>query len=136
MASRLSGVDGCELVSVYELRPDDHVLVKPGETIPADGVVVERNARTGHWAVSGETLLAIADYSVIQIEGELPESLIPRVVSRSSDKVRVRVPADPKYLGEGRIKFISPVLDEIKRSDKRLRKTIITAHHPAGTHHA
>lgn len=83
---------------------------------PADGVVVERNARTGHWAVSGETLLAIADYSIIQIEGELPESLIPRVANRSSDKVRVRVPADPNYLGEGRIKLISPVLDEIKRT--------------------
>ncbi|MEK7756308.1 MAG: efflux RND transporter periplasmic adaptor subunit, partial [Planctomycetota bacterium] len=83
---------------------------------PADGVVVERKARTGHWAVAGETLLAVADYSVVQIEGELPESLIPRVVSRSSDKVRVKVPADSNYLSEGRIKFISPVLDEIKRT--------------------
>lgn len=83
---------------------------------PSDGVVVERKARTGHWAVSGETLLAVADYSAVQIEGELPESLIPRVVNRSSDKVRVRVPADANYLGEGRIKFISPVLNEIKRT--------------------
>ena len=83
---------------------------------PSDGVVVERNARAGHWAVAGETLLAVADYSAVQIEGELPESLIPRVVGRSSDKVRVGVPADPNYRGEGRIKFISPVLDEIKRT--------------------
>lgn len=83
---------------------------------PADGVVVERNARPGHWAVAGETLLAIADYSVVQIEGELPESLIPRVASRSSDVVRVRIPAQPAFLVAGQIKFISPVLDPVKRT--------------------
>lgn len=83
---------------------------------PEDGVVVERNARPGHWAPAGETLLSVADYSVVQIEGELPESLISRVVGRSSDAVRVRTPADPDYLGSGTIKFISPVLDEIKRT--------------------
>ena len=90
---------------------------------PADGVVIARTARTGHWAAPGETLLAVADYSVVQIEGELPESLIPRVVSRSSDKVRVRVPADSNYLSEGRIKFISPVLDEVKRTAHVLIET-------------
>ncbi len=83
---------------------------------PADGVVVERNARPGLWAAAGETLLSIADYSVVQIEGELPESLIPRVVSRSSDAVRVRIPAQPAFLVEGRIKFMSPGLDPVKRT--------------------
>lgn len=83
---------------------------------PADGVVIERSARIGHWAAPGETLLAIADYSVVQIEGELPESLIGRVVARSSDEVRVRTPSDPAFLGAGRVKFISPVLDEVKRT--------------------
>lgn len=83
---------------------------------PADGLVVERTARPGHWATAGETLLSIADYTTVQIEGELPESLIARVVDRSSDVVRVRTPADPSFLGEGRVKFISPVLDAIKRT--------------------
>lgn len=83
---------------------------------PADGVVVDRTARPGHWAAAGETLLAIADYSAVQIEGELPESLIPRVAARSLDVVRVKIPADPSYLAVGRIKFISPVLDPIKRT--------------------
>lgn len=90
---------------------------------PADGVVVERRARTGHWAAAGETLLAVADYSVVQIEGELPESLIARVVDRTSDKVRVRTPADPRFLAEGHIKFISPVLDEVKRTAHVLIET-------------
>ncbi len=83
---------------------------------PADGVVVERKVRPGHWAVAGETLLSVADYSVLQIEGELPESLIPRVASRSSDVVRVRIPAQPTFLVAGQIKFISPALDPVKRT--------------------
>jgi len=83
---------------------------------PADGVVVERNARPGHWATAGETLLSVANYSVVQIEGELPESLIPRVVSRSSDVVRVRISAQPTFLAAGQIKYISPILDPIKRT--------------------
>ncbi|MCK6485899.1 MAG: efflux RND transporter periplasmic adaptor subunit [Phycisphaerae bacterium] len=90
---------------------------------PADGVVVERSAQPGQWATAGEPLMAVADHSVMQIEGELPESLISRVVSRSSDAVRVRTPADPKYLGAGRIKFISPVLDQVKRTAHVLIET-------------
>lgn len=96
---------------------------------PADGVVVQRSARVGHWAAPGETLLAVADYAVVQIEGELPESLIARVVGRSSDLVRIRIPADPSFLGEGRIKFISPVLDEVKRT----AHVLIEAPNGAGT---
>lgn len=83
---------------------------------PADGVVVERTARPGHWAAAGETLLSVADYRVVQIEGELPESLIPRVASRSSDAVRVRIPAQPTFLAGGQIRFISPALDPVKRT--------------------
>lgn len=83
---------------------------------PADGVVIKRNARPGHWAAAGETLLEVADYAVVQIEGELPESLVSRVVSRSTDAVRVRAPADPSFLGSAKIKFISPVLDQVKRT--------------------
>lgn len=83
---------------------------------PADGVVVERNARPGHWATTGETLLAIADFSVVQIEGEVPESLIARVTQRSSDAVRIRTPADSSFQAEGHIKFVSSVLDAIKRT--------------------
>jgi Cu2+-exporting ATPase len=54
MASRLSGVDGCELVSVHELRPEDRVLVRPGETIPADGVVVDGRGSVNEAMLTGE----------------------------------------------------------------------------------
>ncbi len=83
---------------------------------PADGVVVIRTALPGQWATAGEKLLEVADFSVVQIEGELPESLIARVVSRTSDKVRIRIGADSKFLGHGSVKFISPVLDQVKRT--------------------
>jgi len=83
---------------------------------PAEGVVVERTARPGQWAAAGDTQLSVADYSTVQIEGELPESLIPRVASRASDVVRVRIPSQPAFLVAGQIKFISPVLDPVKRT--------------------
>jgi Cu2+-exporting ATPase len=56
MASRLSGdaVDVYELVSVHELRLDDRVLVKPGETIPADGIVVEGRGSVNEAMLTGE----------------------------------------------------------------------------------
>lgn len=96
---------------------------------PADGVVVERTARPGHWATAGETLLAIADFSTVQIEGEVPESLISRVTQRSSDAVRIRTPADSAFQSEGHIKFVSPVLDPIKRT----AHVVIEAPNPSGT---
>lgn len=111
-------------------RPfDDQPINLVGLLAPADGVIVSRSARPGHWASPGETLLEVADYSIVQIEGELPESLTSRVVARSSDSVRIRIAADPRFLGEGRIKFISPVLDEVKRT----AHVLIEAPNPAGT---
>lgn len=100
------------VVQTFEDQPISMVRL----LAPADGVVVARSARPGHWAAPGETLLEVADYTVTQIEGELPESLIARVVSRSSDKVRVRIAADSTFLSQGTVKFISPVLDEVKRT--------------------
>lgn len=83
---------------------------------PADGVVVERSARPGHWTTPVETLLAIAEFNEVQVEGELPESLIARVTHRSSDEVRIRTPADSAFQVKGKIRFVSPVLDPIKRT--------------------
>jgi len=121
------------LAAIANVEPSQNVAVTQPDNsqpfnivrllAPTDGVVVERKARTGHWAAAGETLLEVADYSVVQIEGELPESLIARVVNRSSDKVRVRTPADSRFLAEGHIKFISPVLDEVKRTAHVLIET-------------
>lgn len=82
----------------------------------ADGVVVERRAMPGHWVQAGERILTIADYSSVQIEGELPESLIPRIEKRSVNKVRVRPASDPSVVLEGTVKFIAPQLEPVKRT--------------------
>jgi len=52
-------IDGCaggtELVAVASLRPGDRVLVRPGATVPADGVVVEGESSLDESMLTGET---------------------------------------------------------------------------------
>lgn len=45
-----------ELVPVAELRPGDRVLVRPGETIPADGMVSDGKSTVDESLVTGENL--------------------------------------------------------------------------------
>ena len=46
--------DGDELVSVWELIPGDRVLVKPGDTIPADATVVDGRGWVNESMLTGE----------------------------------------------------------------------------------
>ena len=99
------GIDmGQPLTSVYEIRAD------------ADGVVVTRSAMQGNWVQAGQSFLEIADYSEVQIEGEIPESMLSQIRARKTEKVRLRTPADPQYLGEGKVRFIAPQLEPTKRT--------------------
>jgi Cu2+-exporting ATPase len=54
-ATRLDAT-GQQLVAVSELRPGDRVLVRPGETIPADGVVREGRSSVDESLLTGESL--------------------------------------------------------------------------------
>ena len=81
-----------------------------------DAVVVHRDVMPGQWVDAGEEILKTADYAVVQIEGELPESLVPRVRARTSQKVRVRIPSEPSFLCEGIVRHIAPELDPRKRT--------------------
>jgi len=85
---------------------------------PISGVVVAREVIGGQGVEAGQTLLTIAEYSHVQIEGELPESLVPRLDIFSGKSVRIRRASDPDGdpLSTGTVRFISPVIDPIKRT--------------------
>lgn len=95
-----------------DAEPSGKVLIRAAMA----GKVIHRSALPGQWIEAGHTLMEIADYSEVQVEGEVPESLIARIRSRQSKHVRVRIPADPEYLEEGSIRFMAPELDPIKRT--------------------
>ncbi len=56
-AFRLGGSSGAagEHVAAHELRAGDRVLVAPGETVPADGVVLEGSGSTDESLLTGES---------------------------------------------------------------------------------
>jgi len=53
-ATRLTAEGGEELVGVYELAVGDRVLVKPGESIPADGRVIDGEGWVDEAMLTGE----------------------------------------------------------------------------------
>lgn len=80
------------------------------------GVVVHRFVMPGQWVDQGAAIIEVVDYSVVQVEGEIPESLISRIRARKTKRVRIRTPSDPSYLGTGSIRYMAPQLDPIKRT--------------------
>jgi len=56
-AVRMVGEDRTEEVPVSDLRPDDIVLVRPGASIPADGVVVSGKSAVNESMITGESRL-------------------------------------------------------------------------------
>ena len=55
-----------------------------------DGVVVTRAAVVGQGVDAGAKVLTIGDFSTVQIEGEVPESLVDGLVAAGTPSVRVR----------------------------------------------
>jgi Cu2+-exporting ATPase len=55
VATRLAEGGGNEQVAVAELKPGDRVRVHPGETVPADGVVLEGRSSVDESLLSGES---------------------------------------------------------------------------------
>ncbi|MCH7546411.1 MAG: efflux RND transporter periplasmic adaptor subunit [Planctomycetes bacterium] len=98
---------------------------------PISGVVIERHVNGGQGVEAGQTLFVIAEYSRVQIEGELPESLITRLAQTSGNKVRIRRASggESDLIGTGTVRFISPVIDPIKRTTH----VIIEADNPSGS---
>ncbi len=103
-----------------DLEPMDdqatHEIVQLSLRAGMDGVVIERDVVAGQGVAPGQTLMKIADYSSVQIEGEVPESLLDRLVAASGNEVRVRRDSPAQVVATGHVRFISPVVDPIKRT--------------------
>jgi P-type Cu2+ transporter len=54
-AHRLKADDEAEDVPVAELKPDDRVLVKPGERVPIDGIIVKGRSSFNEAMLTGES---------------------------------------------------------------------------------
>ncbi len=98
---------------------------------PIGGVVIKRHVNGGQGVEAGQTLLVIAEYSRVQIEGELPESLVTRLAQTSGNMVRIRRASygESDLIGTGTVRFISPVIDPIKRTTH----VVIEADNPSGS---
>lgn len=83
---------------------------------PIEGVIVARSVRPGQGIAAGESLLEVADHTQMQIEGEVPESLLPRLTKVPQADVRIRLEAEPNRAVPGKVRFISPTIDPNKRT--------------------
>ncbi len=97
---------------------------------PISGVVVRREVVSGQGVGVGQTLLTVAEYSTVQIAGELPESLVSGAGDLEGKEVRVRRVSDPRSnaIATGTVRFVSPVIDPIKRTTH----VIVEAENPDG----
>lgn len=95
---------------------------------PIDGVVVTRAAVVGQGVDAGAKVLTIGDFASVQIEGEVPESLVDALVAAGTPSVRVRRSNDGALVTTGTVRFISPVID----ASKRTAHVIIDADNPGG----
>jgi RND family efflux transporter MFP subunit len=83
---------------------------------PIDGVIVDRQAWPGAGVQAGEPLMILADYDQVQVHGELPESLLGRLTAGPGTDVRIRPQSDPDRVIHGRVRFVSPRIDPVKRT--------------------
>jgi RND family efflux transporter MFP subunit len=83
---------------------------------PIDGVVVDRSISPGQGVEAGQSLMVVADYNRVQVHGELPELLISKLRQDKPIKVRVRSQSEDQQTIEGEVRFISPVIDPVKRT--------------------
>lgn len=98
---------------------------------PISGVVIARDVVSGQGVDAGESLLTIVEYSRVQVEGELPESLVHRAGSLKGKHVRIRRVSEPGAdpIATGIVRVVSPVIDPIKRTTH----VIVEADNPDGS---
>ncbi|MFZ1641636.1 MAG: heavy metal translocating P-type ATPase [Candidatus Contendobacter sp.] len=106
-ATRLNVADEEEIVSIVELAPGDRALIRPGETIPADGRVIEGASSVDESLLTGESL---------PLPRQLGEALIGGAVNVDSPLV-MRV---EKVGADTVLSAISRLLDRAQSEKPRL----------------
>ena len=106
-ATRLSAVGEEEIIAIAELAPGDRVLVRPGETIPADGCIIEGASSVDESLLTGESL---------PLPRQLGEALIGGAVNIESPLV-MRV---EKVGADTVLSAISRLLDRAQSEKPRL----------------
>lgn len=81
---------------------------------PASGYVVEKNVLSGQKILPGDSLLVIADLSVVWAEADVYESDLPHV--QVGMPVTITLPYWPGKRFQGRIRFLNPFLDPKTRT--------------------
>ena len=92
LATRLLG-DGEERISVRKLQLGDHLLVRPGEKVPADGIVLSGESYIDESMLSGEArpLRKEAGANVVAGSMNVDGSLTVDVCSMGADTVLARI---------------------------------------------
>lgn len=106
-AHRLSEGSGIEDVPVAELRPGDKVLVKPGEKVPTDGVIVKGRSNFNESMLTGESRPVV--------KGEGQEAVGGAVNGEGAVTLEVRKTGDQTYL--------SQVIDMVRRAQETRSRT-------------
>jgi Cu2+-exporting ATPase len=96
-----------EDVSVTELRQNDRIVIKPGEKIPTDGVIVEGRTRVNEAMLTGESK------PVEKAEGD--EVLGAAINGESAITVEVRKTGDQTYLAQ--------VIDMVRKAQASRSRT-------------
>lgn len=91
-ANKLNEEDEIEVVSVDSLEPEDRILVKPGEKIPVDGIILSGQSAIDESMLTGESI-PVEKYQKDEVIGG-------SVNSEGSLTVQVNKTGDDSYLSQ------------------------------------
>lgn len=106
-AHRVNADGSTEDVLVEELRVGDYILIKPGEKIPADGIVVEGKTNINEAMLTGESL---------PVEKQTADEVIGGSINEEgSIKVKIHKTGDES--------FLSQVIDLVRQAQESKSRT-------------
>jgi Cu(I)/Ag(I) efflux system membrane fusion protein len=82
--------------------------------VPASGIVVDKQVLAGHKVMPDESLMTIADLSVVWGDADIYQSDLPYV--KVGTPLELSLPYWPGQTFEGKVIFVSPTLDPETRS--------------------